>query len=340
MNSRERIRKIIAGEPADKCGFWLGNPDPKTWPILHDYFDTSTEEELRVKLGDDLRWICPQFFKSTYQHPQGKEMFDLGLNKEMHGQAGPFWDCEDVAEVEAFDWPNPDYLNFDECLAALNNAGEYYRASGFWTCFYHNVMDLFGMESYMMKMYTDPEVVHAVTDKVCEFYYEANERFYKQAGDSVDAFFFGNDFGTQQNLICGLPQFDEFILPWFQKFIDQAHRHGYQVILHSCGAISKVISRLVDMGVDCLHPLQAKALDMEAEKLAESFKGRISFMGGIDAQYLLVHATAEEIRADVERVTAALAPRLIISPSHEALLPDVSMENVEAMAQAATRKTV
>jgi len=338
MNSRDRIRRIIAGEPADRCGFWLGNPDPKTWPILHDYFGTSTEEELREKLGDDFRWICPQFFKSTYQHPEGKSMFDFGLDKEAHGQAGPFCDCEDVAEVEAFDWPNPDYLNFDECIEVLKNTNDYYRASGFWTCFYHNIMDLFGMESYLIKMYTHPDVVHAVTDKVCQFYYEANERFYKQAGDLMDGFFFGNDFGTQRNLICGLPQFDEFILPWFQKFIDQAHRHNYQVILHSCGAISKVIGRLVDMGVDCLHPLQAKALDMEAEKLAESFKGRISFMGGIDTQDLLVHATTEEVVADVERVVAALAPRLIVSPSHEALLPDVSMKNVEAMAQAATKE--
>ena len=34
------------------------------------------------------------------------------------------------------------------------------------------------------------------TDKVCEFYYEANERFFAAAGDLVDGFFFGNDFGT------------------------------------------------------------------------------------------------------------------------------------------------
>ena len=89
----------------------------------------------------------------------------------------------------------------------------------------------------MMKMYTHPAVVHAVTDRVCSFYYEANERFFALAGDLVDGFFFGNDFGTQRGLICGPKQFDEFILPWFQRFTDQAHRYGYQVILHSCGSI-------------------------------------------------------------------------------------------------------
>ncbi len=40
---------------------------------------------------------------------------------------------------------------FTECLGELENAGDYYRASGFWAPFFHDVMDLFGMESYLTK---------------------------------------------------------------------------------------------------------------------------------------------------------------------------------------------
>jgi uroporphyrinogen decarboxylase len=240
-----------------------------------------------------------------------------------------------VRVVDEYPWPNPDYLNFDSCLEALRNAGDVYRLSGFWTCFYHNIMDLFGMESYMIKMYTHPQVVEAVTDRVCEFYYEANERFFAVAGGLVDGFFFGNDFGTQVDLICGPAQFDLFIMPWFERFTAQAHAHGYQAVLHSCGAIYKVIERLIDAGVDCLHPLQARAARMSAEVLARDFKGRIAFMGGVDTQELLVHASPEEVKSDVRRVKELLGPRLVVSPSHEALLPNVPPENFEAMAEAA-----
>ena len=192
------------------------------------------------------------------------------------------------------------------------------------------------MESYMVKMYTHPEVVQAVTDRVCEFYYEANERFFAAAGDLVDGFFFGNDFGTQLDLICGPAQFDQFIMPWFRAFTDQAHAHGYQVILHSCGSIHKVIDRLIDAGVDCLHPLQALAANMDAETLARDFKGRIAFLGGIDTQDLLVHGTPDAGQGRRAPRKQLLGPRLIVSPSHEALLPNVPPENVEAMAEAAT----
>jgi uroporphyrinogen decarboxylase len=267
-------------------------------------------------------------------------MFEESVKKTMHGAAGPFANCEDPAEVEDHEWPNPDYLYFDDYIESLHHVGPYYRASGLWTCFYHNVMDLFGMDNYMVKMYEAPEVVHAVTDKVCGFYYEANRRLFERTGDLIDGFFFGNDFGTQLDLICGPAQFDQFILPWFRKFTDLAHSCGYQVILHSCGAIHRVIERLIDAGVECLHPLQALAQNMDADTLARDFKGRIAFMGAIDTQQLLDHGTPEEVKADVRRVKALLGPRLIVSPSHEAILPNVPPENVAALAEAAVEESV
>jgi len=154
----------------------------------------------------------------------------------------------------------------------------------------------------------------------------------------VDGFFFGNDFGTQRGLICGPHQFDRFIMPWFRKFAEQGHRHGYQVVLHSCGSVYAVMERLIEAGVDCLHPLQARAANMDAETLARDFKGRVAFLGGIDVQQLLTYGTPDEIRAEVERVKRLLGPNLIVSPSHEAILPNVPPENVAALAQAgATR---
>ncbi len=335
MNSRERIRALIAGETADRCGFWLGRPHADSLPILHKYFGTNTEEALHQKLGDDYRWICPQFFQGAYRDFDDKKgMFGTRMGGR-HAAVGPLTECESISEVDSYPWPTPGYLNFDECLETLRNAGNVYRASGFWTPFYHNVMDLLGMQGYLLKMYTNPDVVHAVTDHVCEFYYEANERFFEVAGDLVDGFFFGNDFGTQNDLICGPKHFDEFIMPWFRKFTQQGHDHGYQVILHSCGAIHKVIGRLIEAEVDCLHPLQARAAQMDAETLAKDFKGQIAFMGGIDTQQLLNHGSPAEVKEDVRRVKGLLGPRLIVSSSHEAMLPDVPPENVEAMAEAA-----
>jgi len=335
MTRREIVRRIIGRQGAPRCGFWLGNPHADSWPGIHRYFGTATEEELRRKLGDDYRWIRPRNEGPTYGHPEGKKIFDLWRDKPSHGQAGPLAGCRSAAEIERYDWPDLRYLDFKGTVAALGQAGDVYRASGFWTPFFHDIMDLFGMEAYLVNMVQNPGLVHAVTDRVCGFYYEANERFYAEAGDLIDGFFFGNDFGTQLDLILSPAHFDEFILPWFRRFTDQSHRRGFQVILHSCGSIHRVIGRLIEAGVEGLHPLQARARNMDAETLARDFKGRIAFLGGIDTQLVLNRGTPDEVKDEVRRVKDLLGPHLVVSPSHEAVLPDVPPQNLAALAEAA-----
>jgi uroporphyrinogen decarboxylase len=335
MTGRDLLGTIIALKPGPRCGFWLGNPHADTWPILHRYFGTREEEELRRRLGDDYRWISPSFIESTFRDPSCHRLFAFGQAKTSHGQAGPLAAVEDPAELGRFPWPDPRALDFEGALRALRDAGPYDRASGFWAPFYHDIMDLFGMEEYFVKMHTNPAVVRAVTDRVCGFYYEGNERFFDAAGDLVDGYFFGNDFGTQIDLMISPALFDEFVLPWFRKLTDQALRRGYQVILHSCGSIHRVIPRLIEAGVNCLHPIQARAANMDAHTLARDFKGKIAFLGGLDTQRVLNQGTPADVKAEVRRIKDILGPCLIVSPSHEAILPDVPPRNVAAMAEAA-----
>lgn len=337
MNHRNRIKRIIAGEPVDRCGFWLGKPHKASVPGLLRYFGCDCVESLRLHLNDDIRWICPQSYQDAYNDPSGRELFDSGLDRQKHSTP-PLADCEEIEQVNDFPWPDPKYLDFRSCIADLEKAGDVYRLSGFWTCFYHNIMDLMGMEEYLIKMYTHPHIVEAITDRVCQFYYQANELFFKEAGDLVDGFFYGNDFGTQLSLICSRDHFMRFIMPWFKQFTHQGHRHNLQVVLHSCGSIYEVIDDIIEAGVQCLHPLQALAANMDAETLAKHFKGRVAFLGGIDAQQLLTNGTPQMVRQEVRRIRELLGPHLIISPSHEAILPDVPPKNIEALALAAVEE--
>lgn len=341
MSRRERIRAIIAREGADRHGFWMGNPHRESWPALVAAFspvhagsspDPAAQLAVREYLQDDLRWIHPD--RNSYRHPQGKPIWELTRASHDLSAGGPFANTESVQEVEDFPWPDPAYLDFTECLEELDAAGEVYRASGFWSPFFHLVADFFGMDNYFVKLYTDPDVVHAVTRHIVDFYLEANRRFFAAAGERADAFFFGNDFGTQLDLLISPESFREFVFPYFRQLTELGHEFGKQVILHSCGSVYKVIPDLIELGVEALHPLQAKAANMEAERLGAEFRGAVAFVGGIDTQELLVSGSPDDVRADVQRVRRALGPDLVVSPSHEALLPNVPPENVRAMAEA------
>lgn len=58
------------------------------------------------------------------------------------------------------------------------------------------------------------------------------------------------------------------------------------------------------------------------------------FFGGVDTQHILPFESPTEVKAEVRRLKQVFGERFIVSPSHEALLPNVSIENALAMAEA------
>jgi uroporphyrinogen decarboxylase len=334
MNSREKIRKIFERNSSGETGFWTGSPHPETVELYKKQLHVADQEGIFQYLNDDCRHVPAN---AVYLHPEGRPPFDTTAGKPRlsHSQPGCFAECTDLGEVAKFPWPNPEYLDFDGLLKEIGNHPDKYILSGLWSPFFHRVSDFFGMENYFTKMYTDPEIVEAVTDRVVDFFVVANDRLFAQAGDKVDAFFFGNDFGSQLDLLISPEMFEKFVLPGFRRLIAVAKRHEKKVLLHSCGSIYKVIPDLIEAGIDALHPLQAKAANMDAVTLAREFKNDIAFVGGVDTQALLVHATPEEVKEEVGRLRGLLGPNWVVSPSHEALLPNVPLANVIAMAQAA-----
>ena len=185
MTHRERIRAIIAGEPADRCGFWLGHPHAELWPLLHKHFGTRTEAELRLLLQDDLVLRSAEYQGAAYDGPEAAIFFDI-LNPPADP---PLADCTDPVALADFPWPSAGKFSTAPSLAALRSAGDVYRCGGMWCPFFHVMVSLFGMENYLAKMWEQPELIHAATDRVCQFYYDANEKVFAAAGDLMDGFF-------------------------------------------------------------------------------------------------------------------------------------------------------
>jgi uroporphyrinogen decarboxylase len=266
-------------------------------------------------------------------------MWDFYGGKERKSltQAGVFGECEDPAEVERFSWPDPEHLDFSHTHKNVIEAREAGLAvfGGMWMPFFHIASDFFGMENYFVKMYTHPEVVEAVTERIVSFYLEANRRCLELMADDLSAGFFGNDFGSQLDLLIAPEMMERFIFPYYQRMIDQIKSFGLKVVVHSCGAIDRIIPRLIEAGIEGLHPLQAKARGMDALSLSEKYSGQVAFIGGVDTQDLLPFGSEEDVRREVFRLREVFGNSFVVSPSHEALLLNVAPEKVIAMSEAA-----
>lgn len=337
MNHVERFYATIERKAVDRPCTWLGLPDPAAHQNLFSYFGVGSINDLIAKLDDDIVPV-----ELPYHSPVADAIyaaFDFAKKGKMDRQhrtlnaPGFFEDVSDPARIDEFDWPQPSqWIDPDECKMVVDNVPTGRAVLGvIWSAHFQDTCAAFGMENAFIQMHAAPDMVRAVAERIVEFYLEANEIFYSAAQGRLDAVLIGNDFGGQTGLLLSADMIREFALPGARELVAQAKSHGLKVIHHSCGAVRDIIADLIGCGVDAIHPVQALAAGMDPESLKKDFGDRISFCGGVDAQNLLVNGSPAQVRAKVLQLKRIFPTGLIISPSHEAILPDTQPANIEAM---------
>jgi len=343
MEHRERFYATIERRSADRPASWLGLPDLKAIPGLLAYFGTDSLDGVRKAIDDD---VYPVEF--PYHTPRGSAIYlalDFtkkgGLDAEHRTLTSPgfFENVSDPSRLDDFPWPDPaEHIDLEEIRAAVKHVLPGRAVLGvIWSAFFQDAWAAFGMQNACIRMIETPEMFQAVLDRIVDFYLRANEIYYETTRGKLDAVLIGNDYGAQTGPIISPESIRAYAMPRTRKLVDQAKSHGLKVIHHSCGSIHDIIPDLIDIGVDAIHPIQALATHMDAERLRADFGDRMSFVGGLDAQYLLVKGTPREIAKRVMELKALFPTGLVISPSHEAILPDVDPANIEALFKAVNR---
>ncbi|MDB4584699.1 uroporphyrinogen decarboxylase family protein [Draconibacterium sp.] len=341
MTPKERFYATINNQPVDRPATWLGLPTSDAIPGLLKHFNANSVAEIKTILQDDVWPVIVPYNNEPFN--------DIGcaLNFAKTGEGGTreertltapgyFENMTDPEEVEKYSWPNPKYyLDVEEATRrAKEIPKDKLRMGIMWSAHFQDSCSAFGMENALITMMMYPEMYQAVIDRITNFYLEINELFYQATKGYLDAVLIGNDFGSQGALMVDPDLLRAYVFEGTKKLVNQAKSYGLTVIHHSCGSIFPVIGDLFEMGVDVIHPIQALAADMDVETLRQNFKNKGAFCGGVDAQELLVNGTPEQILRRVKKIKQVFPTGLVISPSHEDILPDINPANIEAMYEA------
>lgn len=345
MNSRERFYATIERRDVDRPATWLGMPDAQALPGLYACYGVQSIHDLKIAVGDDFYAV-----EVPYHSPDSDAIYAAfnwyaasGIDAQHRTLTsdGCFKDAESLEDLDFFQWPDPEqYIDPEECRRLVEAApDDRVRLGILWCAHFQDACASFGMETALMNMIVNPEIYEAVDRRILDFYKKANQIFFEATRGRLDAVLIGNDMGSQRGLMLSPDMVRRFIIPGCRELVEQAHRYGLKVIYHSCGAIRDVIPDLIDAGVDVIHPIQALAAGMEPEGLKKTFGDRVAFCGGVDTQQLLVNGTEQDVREKIRELRRIFPTGLILSPSHEAILPDVPPENIRALFDEA-QKTV
>jgi len=337
VNSRERVLAALSRQKPDRVPMYL-------W--LAPYLERRLRVERGVEdveeyLNMDIRFVQyvaqpedPDFSPYTGDYPSDAWIDAWGVGYQLTGTYHfthafhPMQDFETIEEIEQYPFPErqPDIEAMKATVRAIIDRGlaacAQYERGPWEKAFY-----LMGMEQIMLKMYTHPEMVETLLDRISE----VNARIaagYAESG--VDFIWFGDDLGAQKGPLMKPDMWRRFVKPNDIKLIEAAKavRADIPIAMHSCGAVTWALDDLVEMGVDCLQSVQPEANDLA--EIKERFGERLSFWGGIGSQSTLSYGRSEDVKEAVISAIDTLGKGggYICASSH-VVEPEAPLENID-----------
>jgi len=208
------------------------------------------------------------------------------------------------ADVESYPWPAPSAIDFAAGEAAAAGLPDGMGLIGVSGGVLEWSSNLLGLESMMLLLYDDPDLVRAVVDRVGQIIYEAFRVFCQM--ESVFAIWLGDDMGFKTATLLQPQHLRQYILPWHKRYAELAHQAGRLFLLHSCGHVEAIMPDLIEaVRIDAKHSFEDVIVPVEEFK--RRWGTRVAVLGGVDVD-LLSRGTEEDIRRRTGQILAACAP--------------------------------
>lgn len=349
MTGKERVLRAVRREGPGAVPTSL-RCMPEVWKKLGERLGEEDRIGVMDHLGIDYRWcILP------YTGPQSRCDRESGGTGEYN-----LWGCRmkavtnpygtyyeavshplehaDAKEIEEYAWPSLDWWDYQAIPRQIqlhkrkDDTAVMYMASGP----FEIAWMLRGFEQFLMDLYEQPELADLLMEKITEYLSRRAARVLEAADGQIDIVGSASDFGTQRGLLMGVELWRERMKPFVAKLITPFRQQGLVTYYHSCGAIVPLIPDLIELGLQILDPLQARADGMDADSLSQKFGGKLTFHGGLDEQELLPNGTPQQVYDETCRLIETLGKEggYIVAPCHE-LQNDTPTENILAIYEAA-----
>ncbi|MCL2646297.1 MAG: hypothetical protein FWD61_04725 [Phycisphaerales bacterium] len=207
----------------------------------------------------------------------------------------------DLAEVERY--PLPDFRVKEKLpevrrqLERLEREEKYVNTFHFMLLF-ERMHALCGFETVLEGLYTDRAAMERLADRLMATVLQKIEFLGEHFGRRIHGFSFTEDWGTQENLIINPELWRSFFKPRYKILFDAMHAFGWDVWMHSCGKVNRIIGDLIEVGANVINLQQPRALGIE--EVGQQFAGKITFQSLCDIQATLPSGSDTDVRQDVQ----------------------------------------
>jgi hypothetical protein len=178
---------------------------------------------------------------------------------------------------------------------------------------------LLGVEAHLYSFYDTPELLHRINQDQAEYCLGCIERICRVL--TPDFMTFAEDMSYNNGPMISREQFEEFLLPYYNRVIPALRERGITVFVDSDGDVTRMVPWLIEAGIDGVLPLERQA---GVDVLRREHPGFL-LAGGFDK--LTMSRGKDAMREEFERLLPAMrAGRYLPSCDHQTP-PEVSLEN-------------
>lgn len=190
---------------------------------------------------------------------------------------------------------------------------------------------LVGINDFMIMCYEDRSLVEDMLDAEMEHCIKTTNALLKE---EIDVFFPADDIAFKTGLFLPPKLMREIWIPRMAVLLEPVVNAGVPIIFHSDGNIDEIIEDLIEIGINCIHPLDPYGVSYKEYK--KKYGNNLSFAGNIDIEFPLAKGTSEDIKKDVKEHLDVMMPGggYILSSSHS-IVNYIPFENFAAMINAA-----
>jgi uroporphyrinogen decarboxylase len=187
-----------------------------------------------------------------------------------------------------------------------------------------------GLEDCMVLLLAEPELMDELMARSADYFAKVVEG---AVAAGIDIFYPADDFAYNQGLFVEPRRFARFWRPHYERILAPARAAKVPIWFHSDGKLDQAVEMLLDMGVDCLTPMDPSGIDYRDYK--RRYGHRVALHGNIDITWPLVKGTPEDVYRDVKAHMDCLKPggRWIAGSSHS-IVNYIPHENFLAMLDA------
>ena len=197
-------------------------------------------------------------------------------------------------EFEKYTFPKTsdfDYTNFEKVKSLLPDG---MGVIGQYGDIFTMTWEMMGFESFSIALFENEDLIKNLNDRLGELVLSMFEYFAQS--DVVDAIWYSDDIAYTNSLMVSPQVLDKYFFPWLKRIGDLAKRYNKPLIYHTDGILYDVFDKIIDCGVDAIHPIEPKAMNIADVK--QRYGNKLCLIGNIDVD-LLSRGTVNDIRKNV-----------------------------------------